>query len=111
MIRFKPGQEIKTFTIKRKETNKDAKGRLTYGEHTEIGTLKGAITSANQKEVNQWKQNGHPITHRIRVRGVSLVQAEDVLYYNDRKWYVQAVQNPSELGIYTVIWCDERFGV
>lgn len=113
MIRFRPGEQLRTFEIYRKSTNINDKGRYSYSEKEKlIGKVKGSISQASQKEVDRWKQQGYPINHTIVVYRDTTAQAGDILVLNkNRKFYVQGKDSPGELGIYNVLYCDERSGV
>lgn len=111
MIRFRPGQQIKTFQIVRKATGVDSKGKATYSDNEIAGELMGTLSNASQQEQNRWKQMDHPISHTVVVRGRTIAQAEDVLTINGRRFYVQGKNDPSEMGIFTILYCDERTGV
>jgi len=108
MIRFRPGQQTKTFAIERKNTTKDDKGRVTYGDFQTVGSLKGSIAMASQDEKNRWNQQSHPISHAVLVYRTSDTIAGDVLECGGRKFYVKGKENPGELGIYEVLYCEER---
>lgn len=111
-IFLRPGQQIKKFDIYRKSSNKDEKGRITYSVSREFfGTLKGSLSQISQKEREQWSQMGHPVTHKIVVRGRTEARAEDVLKRGNRSFYVQECRDQAELGIFSVLFCEERFGV
>ena len=111
MIRYRPGNELKTFEISRNVNATDEKGRVTTTSGSIIGTFKGMISQARQSEQDRWKQMGHPISHTIVIKGISGAQAEDTLLINGRFFYVQGKDNPAELGIYEILYCDERMGV
>lgn len=111
MIRYVPQSQLRTFEILRKTAIKDAKGRITYNADNVVGEMRGSVSTAKQREIEQWKQNGHPITHTIVVRGETTADAEDVLRLENRSFYVQGKYNPADLHIYAILYCEERAGV
>ena len=65
-----PGQELREFTVLRRSKRKTGNRRvLTNSENTEpakvVGTLIAALAQAKPEEIERWKQQGHPITHKI----------------------------------------------
>lgn len=112
MVRFVPGWEQKRFEILRKTTATDAKGRVNYSASpSRIGQFFGMLANASQKEQEQWKQMGHPITHTISLKNSSGAKPEDILMTSGRKFYVQSINPVAEVGLYEVIYCEERMGV
>ena len=111
MIFYRPGDEIQSFSVHTKATSTGGHGRVKEipGE-IPVGTFSGALTSASQKEMDQWKQNGHPITHTIVVYGATIADAGDVVSFGERKFNVQGKSDPGELGIRQVLYCEERPG-
>lgn len=111
MIFYRPGSEIQDFSVYEKTTSTGGHGRVKEvpGE-TPVSTLSGALASASQKEVDQWKQNGHPITHTIVVYGTTMADAGDVVSLGERKFYIQGKEDPGGFGIRQVLFCEERPG-
>ena len=61
-----PGQGFQPFTIYKKGSKVTDTGRAVTGGYTETkDKFYGMLTNASQNEIEQWKQNGHPITHKI----------------------------------------------
>ena len=62
MILFKPGQQLKAFSVYRKKAQTDERGRVIYdNENLEyITEIKGSLSAISQKEKYKWKQiNGN----------------------------------------------------
>ena len=109
---LRPGQGDRCFTVLRREGGKSEKGRPTTSSLKLQGQLFGMITQAKQKDIEQWKQNGHPITHTIVQRGtVNQAKATDILELagTDRRFLVQGIRDPGDLGLFTVYHVEERF--
>ena len=114
MLRYtgilRPGQGFKPFKVLVKDSGISAKGRPYTGGLTIDGEIIGIISQASQTEMEQWKQSGHPITHTIVQRGTkNRAKATDVLELEGgRRFLVQGVQDPGELGHYTIYHVEER---
>lgn len=111
-----PGQGFQSFTVYKKASTVSKTGRPTQSgneiEETEIQFL-GALIKANQKEAEQWKQNGHPITHVINeFSAQAKAKATDYLVTEDgRQFYVQGTKNPGDLNLTMIYYIEERFDV
>ena len=108
---LRPGQGFKPFTVLRKKGGTTATGRPMTQKLAPIGEFFGIISQADQKEIEQWKQNGHPITHTIIQRGTqNRAMATDVLKLKgtDRRFQVKGVHDPAELGHFTIYKVEER---
>ena len=111
-VHFRPGQQLKTFEVYKPQSGADSKGRIKSNlANAYAFDLRAPITQAKQKEIEQYKQQGHPITHTVKATGHPDVSASDVLKLGDRKFYVENTTDPSELGFELWIWCEERKGV
>ena len=53
----------------------------------------------------------HPITHTIVDRGHPKAVETDQLTCGNRKFYVQGVDEPGQLGLYTIYYVEERADV
>lgn len=108
---LRPGQGFRLFTVIRKKGGKTATGRPKAQSLTPDGEIYGIISQASQKEIEQWKQNGHPITHTILQRGTkNRAKADDVLELSGtkRRFHVKGTHDPAELGHFTVYYVEER---
>ena len=109
-LMFVAGQQLRTFEVYRKTSQKDAKGHVSYGGEELIGKIKASISVANQKEVEKYKQMGHSITHTLVQQLKTIVKAEDVLVMDGVRYYVKGVDNPAGLNFYAIIFCDCKAG-
>lgn len=108
---LRPGQGFRKFTVLQKKGGTTATGRPMAQSLTPDGEIYGIISKASQKEIEQWKQNGHPITHTIVQRGTkNRGKADDVLELNgtNRRFSVKGTRDPAELGHFTVYYVEER---
>lgn len=111
-IMFVPGQQLKTFNVLRKKAELDGKNRLRYSSEPEpVDSFKGTISQASQREIERFKSIEHPITHTIVVRLRAPVKAEDMLERDGKKYFVQGVDDPLGVGLYTIIYCNQEAGV
>lgn len=117
MIRafLRPGQGFQPFIVLRRANTITGSGRPVTGELQPAGKILGIISQASQKEQEQWKQNGHPITHTIVQRGTAeRGRADDVLQLikpgadHPRQFLVQGTHDPGELGHFTIYYVQER---
>ncbi len=114
MILFRPGQQLKRFSIYRKKTEIDTRGKVIYNSHENleyIAEIKGSISAISQKEKYKWKQIEHTASHVIVVRGKTPIQPEDILVHDGQRYDVESVEEPGEVGIFTVIYCKKRKGL
>lgn len=110
---LRPGQGFKCYTVLRQKSETTSSGRVKAASLSPDGKIYGIKTRASQKEIEQWKQNGHPISHTIIQRGTAnCAKAADVLELDDgttkRRFYIQGTRNPGELGHFTVYMVEER---
>jgi hypothetical protein len=106
-----PGQGFRQFTVWEKQGNVTDTGRAQKGIWAESEKrFYGILTNANQREADQWKQNGHPITHKIISYG-AMTQAKPTDYIkldDGRKFYVQGIKNHGGLNISISYYVEER---
>lgn len=112
---LRPGQGFKPFTVYKRVSGQTETGRPTTGKLEVQGEFFGIISQASPVEKEQWKQNGHPITHTIVQRGTMNNAVEtDVLELDEpnrcckRRFLVQTVQDPGELGHFLIYKVEER---
>lgn len=106
-----PGQGFKTFKVYTQGYAETKSGRpVENGYVKSKDTFLGMLTQASQKEIDQWKQNGHPITHKIiQYGGSTMAKATDCLKLSeDRCFYVQGRKNPADLGLTMIYYVEER---
>lgn len=116
MIVFhRPGQQFKKFNILKAGTHKDAKGRVSNSADPQAaGAFQATLADASQQEKERYDRMNHPITHQIIQEGTSTAVAGDFLSLTekpDRRFYIQGIDNPGELGLWTIYSVQERPGV
>lgn len=109
-----PGQGFCSFYVHRKIGGLSVSGKPKAAslQKTNIEFL-GALLGASQKEQEEWKQKGHPITHKIiEYSAQAKAKATDYLVMSDgREFYVQGVKNPANLNVTMIYYVEERFDV
>ena len=109
---LRPGQGFKPFRVLRRVNGTTNTGRPTTGSLEPQGEFFGIISEASPTEKEQWKQDGHPITHTILQRGTrNRAMATDVLELEaeGRRFLVQGKpKDPGELGHFLIYKVEER---
>lgn len=106
-----PGQGFMNMEVYEESGGLTASGRAVEGGYKPAGkTFLGLVTNASQKEIDQWKQNGHPITHKITQYGAeNPAKATDYISAaNGVDYYVQGRKNPGELNVTMIYYVEER---
>lgn len=113
MILFRPEQQLKRFSVYRKKAQTDERGKVIYNnENLEyITEIKGSLSTISQKEKYKWKQIEHTASHTVVVRGKVQIQPEDILVHNGQRYDVESVEEPGEVGIFTIIYCKKQKGL
>ena len=110
---LRPGQGFKKFNVKKLGKSLTATGKPVKGVYEDVGAIVGILATANQKEIEHWKQNGHPITHKIVQKGVlNAAVATNYLVLSEngknRYFYIQGTSNPAELNHMMRYFVEER---
>lgn len=106
---LRPWQQNKTLTIVTKDTHTSAKGRVNASGGVNVkGSVRGTIATASQREIDKWKQLGHPVTHQIVCEGTQPADAGDYFQAEGRNFYIHGKEDPGELGHFTIYTCEER---
>lgn len=113
----RPGQGFKPFKILKRVGGVSKSHRPGTARLECQGEFYGMISQASPREVEQWKQSGHPISHTIVQYGSQNNAVEtDIIELNEpgsnkaktRKFLVQAVRDPGGLGHTVVYKVEER---
>ncbi|MBQ5659071.1 MAG: hypothetical protein IIV02_06060 [Peptococcaceae bacterium] len=106
-----PGQGSKKFTVKRPVPGISKNGRVSANAYENVHEFMGVLTSAAPKEQEQWRQSGHPVTHKIvepLPKGDNKPVPGDIVCLDGRLFTIQGIRNPGELNHYNVYYCEER---
>lgn len=110
---LRPGQGFRKYTILKRSGGLSDNGRPGPERYDPAGQIWGMISQATPKEQEQWKQLGHPITHKVVQRGIeSRAEPTDMLELavqdQVRRFLIQGVHDPAELGHFTTYFTEER---
>ena len=111
-----PGQELREFTVLRRSKRTTGNGRvLTNSENAApakvVGTLLAVLAQAKPEEIERWKQQGHPITHKIIQQGPPSfeIKPNDEFERGERRFiHHKLPYDPGDLGLWTIYYCEER---
>lgn len=107
---LRPRQVFEKFLVTTKITRINDIGRSVTEFKPKGEILFGVVSSAEPKEVERWKALSHTVTHVvIQHLGHIKAQVGDCLISGEKKFLVQAVDNPAGLGQFTIYYCEERF--
>lgn len=100
----------KRFSVQRKSTTINAaKGGSASLSFSEVGSFTGVIGEATASERIRWSQISHPVTHKVVVKGrVPDILDGDAIFLGERKFVVQGIEDPGDLGLWEVLWLEER---
>ena len=111
MANLNPGQGFHQYTVYKEDGGISETGRAIPGTLKETeAKFYGALVNATQNEVEQWKQKGHPITHKIiEWSAMKKAEATDYLRRADgREFYVKGVKNPADFNVVMIYFVEER---
>jgi hypothetical protein len=107
-----PGQEVRHFTVTRTGTRETPNGReLSDGTAIERGEIQAVLAQASPREIEQWRQLQHPITHKIIEQGVSGfdILPGDAFHLGNRSFVNQSMPyNVGDIDHWTIYYCQER---
>lgn len=106
---LRPGNLYKDFMVAGCVGGVNGKGRAAKGYDTENAVMIHAVLAqATPQEKSRWEQIQHPITHTIVDRGTLKAKENDILTCGNRKFFVQGVDEPGQLGLYSIYYVEER---
>ena len=73
--------------------------------------IHAVLAQATPQEKARWEQIQHPITHDCGPGATRKAAETDQLTCGNRKFYVQGVDEPGQLGLYTIYYVEERADV
>ena len=106
-----PGQGFQKFTVYKFKGGITETGRPKNAHERTKDEFFGMLINAKEKEIEQAKQNGHPVTHKIVQYGVLVKKAEAMDYLvlpDGRQFYVQGTKNPSDMDLFMTYLVEER---
>lgn len=90
-------------------TNKQDKfGDTAIDVGTPFATVWASVESLTGRELFAAQQRISEVTHKITMRWLDGVKANQMIYFDDRQFQIQAVQNPDERHKMLILLCIER---
>lgn len=108
MFYLRPGNLFGSFSVERKKDSSGAHGRYASEYEDQGESLCGSLAEAKSEEIERFRQIGHPISHTIVQRGRKVARVSDRLRRDGRYYYVQGVDDPGDLGLWTIYYAEER---
>lgn len=106
---LRPGNLFKDFIVEAKGSNISSRGRAKKNYDKDLGvSIQAVLAEAKPDEKERWKQLQHPISHTITQKGKPKANAGDRLIFGERIFYIQGVDEPGALGLWTIYYADER---
>lgn len=107
---LRPGNLYKDFTIEKKGATISSRGRAKKEYESESGEqIRAVLSEAKPQEKERWRQLQHPISHTIVQRGKPKAETEDRLVFGERLFFIQGIDEPGALGLWTIYYVEERF--
>lgn len=105
----RPENLWKDFTVETKTETTTSRGRAKEN-YTGTPTIfiRAILCGATSEQKLQYQQMNHPISHTISHEGKPIAKEGDRLVLKNRAFYVQGVDDPGDLGIWTLYYCEER---
>lgn len=95
--------------MERKTETQDSRGRA-LGDYQASPPvyIRATLCGATPEQQMQYHQIGHPVSHVISHEGSPVAKPGDRLVMGNRAYYVRGVDNPGEVSIWTIYYCEER---
>lgn len=107
---LRPGNLYKDFIIEKKGATINSRGRAKREYDSNAGeSIRAILAEAKPEEKERWRQLQHPISHTIVQKGTPKAAAEDRLAFGNRMFFIQGVDEPGALGLWTIYYVEERF--
>lgn len=109
---LRPRGIFEKFCVAERKTHLDEIGRTRVEFEETDRILFGVISTVSQYEREKWSGLKREVTHQIIQKlGERRVQIGDMLIKGDRKYLVQAAENPGGIGQFLVYYVNERFDI
>ncbi len=105
-----PGSWFKSFSIYERQNKISVSGRPVKDSYADTArSFYGILAEASQKDIELYKQNGHPITHTIVQHGAEpKAKSTDLLVCGDKKYYVHGANSPAAVCSAMIYHVEER---
>ena len=105
----RPEQLWKHFFIEGREQTPNERGRVVGSYLTDDAEpFLAILCGANPEQQSQFKQLGHTISHVISHEGEPKAKEGDRLISGNKVYLIRSIDNPGEMGLWTLYYCDER---
>ena len=94
--------------VEAKTDTPNSRGRVKEGFGTDPVYIHAVLCGATTEQKLQYQQMEHPISHVISHEGKPVAKTGDRLIHGDRAFYVQGVDDPGDLGLWSLYYCEER---
>lgn len=99
------------FIVEAKTDGPDERGRVHESYNcSEPVYIRAVLCGASPEQQLLYRQISHPVSHVISHEGAPIAKAGDRLVNGNRVFYVQGVDCPGDLGIWTLYYCEEKTG-
>ena len=110
---LRPWEGFREFEVFTPSTGLTDAGRPKAGGWESKGKVIAALTQASPAEIEQAKQAGHPITHRVvqAIVNFSAAPKDRLILGEDKEkrvFLIQNLRNPGSLNHCIVYYCEER---
>lgn len=107
---LRPRQIFEKLQVAEKVTRLDDRGRSAIEFKPTGEEILGVVSSAEPREIERWKSLSHEISHVV-IQHLGRIKAKvgDMLIKADKKFLVQAIDDPAGLGQFYILYCLERF--
>ncbi len=106
---LRPGNLYKDFTVETTGAAVSSRGRPKKNYDKDKGPMiRAVLAEAKPEEKERWRQLQHPISHVITQKGRPKAKEGDRLIFENRIFYIQGVDEPGALGLWTIYYAEER---
>lgn len=106
---LRPGNLWKDFAVEHDCVTLNAQGRPRSSFDAENPRrLCAVLAQATPEEKELYRQRAHPISHTLTQRGRPVARVGDRLIHGARIFIIQGVDEPGELGLWTIYYAKEQ---
>jgi SPP1 family predicted phage head-tail adaptor len=98
-------QQIKIVDL---TNSQDSFGGVAIDSATPFATVWAKVDPLSGRELYAAQQKVSEVTHRITIRWMPGITAKQNVWFGDRQFQIQAVENPEELNKILYLLCVER---
>lgn len=106
--RIKAGDLVHQIKIVDLTLQQDSFGGVAIDSATPFATVWAAVESLSGRELYTAQQKVSEVTHRITIRWMEGITAKQNVWFDDRQFQIEAIENPDERNIVLYLLCIER---